>query len=88
MKTLGIQELTEHINEILRMVEEEGETIEVTNHGKTIARLIPVDQSQTATTRGNDNIWADLNRLAIELAPHWAKDVDAVDAVRDVRREL
>lgn len=88
MKTLGIQELTEHINEILRMVEEEGETIEVTNHGKTIARLIPVDQPQKATNRGSDNIWADLNHLAIELAPHWTKDVDAVDAVRDVRREL
>ena len=88
MKTLGIKELTERINEILRMVEEEGETIEVINHGKIIAHLVPANHPQQITTQDTNNILADLDRLAVELAPYWSKDVDAVEAVRDVRREL
>jgi antitoxin (DNA-binding transcriptional repressor) of toxin-antitoxin stability system len=88
MKTLGIKELTERIDEILRMVEEEGETVEVINRGKIIARLVPANQSQQVTTQETNNILADLDRLAMELAPYWPQDVDAVEAVRDVRREL
>lgn len=88
MKTLGIKELTEHINEILRMVEEEGETVEVINRGKIVARLVPANQSQQMTPQDTNNILDNLNRLAAELAPYWPQDVDAVDAVRDVRREL
>ncbi|MBV9020109.1 MAG: type II toxin-antitoxin system prevent-host-death family antitoxin [Chloroflexi bacterium] len=37
MKTLKKQELKERIEEVLRMVEEEGKTIEVTNQGRVVA---------------------------------------------------
>ena len=37
MKTLKKQELKARIEEVLRMVEEEGETIEVTNQGRVVA---------------------------------------------------
>lgn len=40
MKTLEVGELTEHISEILRMVEEEGETIELTKHREVVAHLV------------------------------------------------
>jgi hypothetical protein len=32
--------------------------------------------------------WANFDRLVTELGVHWPEDVSAVDAVRDVRREL
>lgn len=70
------------------MVEEEGETVEVINRGKIVARLVPANQSQQITMQETNRILTNLNRIAEELAPYWTEDVDAVEAVRDVRREL
>lgn len=88
MKTLGVRELKERISEVLRMVEEEGETVEVTKRGEVIARLVPVRKPQQAVEQTTDPIWASLDRLAAEISAHWPEDVSAVEAIRDVRREL
>jgi prevent-host-death family protein len=88
MKTLGVRELKERISEILRMVEEEGETVEVTKRGEVIARLVPVRKPQRPVEQANDTVWTDLDRLSAEISAHWPADVSAVEAVRDVRREL
>ena len=39
-------ELAERINEILRLIEEEGETIEITDRGKVIAHVVPTPKPQ------------------------------------------
>jgi len=88
MQTFDANELIEHIDEVLRMVEEEGETIEITNHGEVIAHLVPVHMPQSTTESAKRDVWTDLDRLAAEIGAHWSPDVSAVDAVRDVRREL
>ncbi len=88
MKILGVRELTEHIDEVLRMVEEEGETIEITNNGEVIAHLVPVGRPKSSAEPAKRDVWADLYRLAAEISAHWSADVSAVEAVRDVRREL
>jgi len=36
----------------------------------------------------HSSAWANLERIAAEIGKHWRDDVSAVDAVRDVRREL
>jgi len=41
MKTLGKHELTERIDEILRLVKEKGETFEVTEDGEVVAHIGP-----------------------------------------------
>lgn len=87
MKTIGARELTERINKILRMVEEEGEIIEVINHGKVIAHLVPTHTSEERIKKDRA-AWENLNRIASELEPYWPKGVDAVEIVRDVRRDL
>ena len=69
MKNFDTSELINYIDEVLRMVEEEGETIEITNNGEVIAHFVPVSETQSS----------------VESAK-W--DVSAVDAVRDVRRDL
>jgi prevent-host-death family protein len=38
MTTAGIRELKQNTSKILRRVREEGETIEITYHGETVAR--------------------------------------------------
>ncbi len=88
MKTLDVGELIEHIDEVLRMVEKEGETIEITNHGEVIAHLVPVRMPESTTESAKRDVWTDLDRLAAEIGDHWPADISAVDAVRDVRRDL
>lgn len=86
MKTIGVRELTERINEILRLVEE-GETIALTDHDEVIAHLVPTHTSEE-NIKKDSAAWENLNRIASELEPYWPKGVDAVDIVRDVRRDL
>ncbi len=88
MKTLEIRKLAGQIEEILCMVEEEGETIEVTNHGEVIAHLVPVHRPRSSAEPVKRDVWAKLDRLAAEIGAHWSEDISAVDAVRDVRRDL
>jgi prevent-host-death family protein len=88
MKMFDANELIEHIDEVLRMVEEDGETIEITNHGEVIAQLVPVPEPQSSVKSAKRDVWVDIDRLSAEIGVHWSPDVSAVDAVRDVRRDL
>lgn len=89
METLAARELAERINEVLRRVEEDGETFEVTNHGEVIAHLVPVIRSShPATEQQSEDAWANLDRLAGEISAYLPNRVDSVDIIRDVRRDL
>jgi len=87
MKSVGVRELKAHASELLRGVRERGETIELTFHGRAIALLVPVEPMRRDDTdwRG---LWADMDRLADEIADHWPEGVSAEDAINDVRRDL
>lgn len=87
MVTVGVRELKQHTSKLLRRVREEGEIIEVTYHGEVIARLVPV-HPPAATVRNMAAIWADLDQLTAEISAKWPEGVSAVEAVREVRREL
>ena len=88
MKTLRANELVEHINEILRMVKEEGETIEVTDQGKVIARVVPASEPEQPVKRDLKSFWEEIDRLAAEIGTYLPEKVDAVEIIRDVRREF
>ncbi|HEY6541739.1 MAG TPA: hypothetical protein VIZ18_12410 [Ktedonobacteraceae bacterium] len=94
MKKLDVSELREghelvaRINELLRLIEEEGETIEITDKGIVVAHVVPtntpqkpVDDKLAASLRGIDE-------LAAKIGARWKSNLDAVEAVRDVRRDL
>lgn len=89
MKKLGIEELLEveelrnHITEILRAIKA-GETIEVMDHGEVIAHVVPTHKKDEE----EDDVWTELDRLSQEISARWPEGVSAVDAVRDVRRDL
>ena len=87
MVTVGVRELKQQTSKILRRVREEGETIEITYHGQTVAHLVPVNPPAPSTEE-MAAIWADLNQLSAEISAQWPEGVSALDAVNDVRREL
>lgn len=87
MKSVGVRELKAHASEILRGVRERGETVELTLHGRPIARLVPIQ----ATAESEDNwrsVWAEMDRLAEEISAHWSEGVSAADAVAEGRSRL
>jgi hypothetical protein len=83
MRVIGVHELTDRINDILRLVEEEGESFEVTDHGEVIARLIPGHGFHTSL---DEVAWTDIDNLATEIGTHIPEKVDAVDIISDVRQ--
>ena len=85
MITVAKHEFIKRIGEILDMAVENGETIEITDHGKVIAHVVPVSEPKQPGERDTSEAWENLKRLSTELSVHWPKDVTAVDAVRDVR---
>lgn len=87
MRTIGVRELKAHISEILRQVQEEGEVVEVTNHGEVVARVVPV-RRPVPNSQDNAAIWTDLDRLAAEIGKRLPEKVDAVEAINEVRRDL
>jgi len=88
MKSLEMNEFIERIDEMLRIAVEEGETIEIIKQGEAIAYLLPVHEDLQTGKRELSALWADLDRLSAEISTHWPEGLSAVDAVRDVRREL
>ncbi len=86
MHSIGVRELKEHTGEILRRVREQGEELEITYHGRAIARLIPI--RSTPAPANLTPVWADLDRLAVEIGARWPAGVTATEAVSEGRREL
>jgi prevent-host-death family protein len=87
MVTIGIRELKQQTSKVLRRVREKGETVEITYRGEAIARLVPINPpllSKEALAAA----WADLDQLTAEINAKWPEGVSAVDAIREVRREL
>ncbi len=87
MYSVGIRELKERTGKIMRQVREQGDTIEVTYHGRAIARLSPIRQPQ-AIVKETAAVWTALDQLAAEIDAHWTPDVSATEAVRAGRRNL
>ena len=86
MKTMGIRELKTHLSDALRELQETGETIEITHHGAPVARIVPIRKQSTEQERRA--IIDSLDSLAAQIGAHWPEGVTALEAVRDVRREL
>ncbi len=90
MEAVGVRELKEQTSAILRRVREGRETIAVTYRGKVVARLVPVEEPAASQVDQAElaRLWADIDQLAAEIGGRWPAGVSAVDAVRDVRRDL
>lgn len=92
MTAVGVRELKQRASELLRRVQETGDTIEITRRGKVIARIVPAPLAEngllTEERERLEQLWARMDELSADLALRWPQDVSAVDAVREQRREL
>ena len=57
-------------------------------HSSVFASLRPREYVGMPTEKSDAAAWQDLKRLASELDPYWPKNIDAVEVVRDIRRDL
>ena len=92
MASIGVDELRTRTSEVLRRVREDGETIDVTDGGKIVARMVPVEQPRDEPeVEDSDAMLAwmrNMEPLIAELGKKWPKGVWAVEAVLHVRRDL
>ena len=86
-RSVGVRELKQHATKILRQVRQRSVAVQITYRGQVIARLLPVRPPKSVSAR-RSTVWTDLDELAAEIGAHWPTRVDAVDAVREGRREL
>jgi len=86
MRSVGVRELRERASQILRLVQNDREEVDITYHGRVIARLVPAH----STPIGHDlaSVWADLDQLAAEIGARWPAHLSAADAVSEQRRDL
>jgi prevent-host-death family protein len=87
MATIGVRELKEHTSQVLRRVRERREEIDVTHHGRVIARLVPVSPKRPSS-RTMAAAWATLDQVARDVGARWPKGRSAAKVVKEGRREL
>jgi prevent-host-death family protein len=87
MGAIGIRELKARASQVIRRVRERGEEIEVTHHGKVVARLVPASR-RAARRQTSASVWSTLDRVAREIGATWPKGHSATAAVREGRRDL
>lgn len=72
---------------LVRVASEQRQAIVVTDGGRPIARIEPVDVEQPSLEAG-EALLADMRRLATGIGTWWPADVGAVETVREGRRDL
>jgi prevent-host-death family protein len=78
---------TRQFKQLLRQVRDEGEVIEITMRSEPIARIVLMKR-QPPSREELAKEWADLDQLAAEIAANWKDESDAVEVVREQRRDL
>ena len=86
MRAVGVRELKQRTSQVLRELQASGQEIDVTHHGRVIARLVPI--RHTPGRPGGRGAWSTLERVAREIGVRWPKGRSAAAAVRRGRRDL
>ncbi|MGH2562433.1 MAG: type II toxin-antitoxin system prevent-host-death family antitoxin [Thermomicrobiales bacterium] len=86
MTQVGIKELKAQASAIVRRVEEDGDTIDITRRGRVVAHVIPAKKK--LDRRRIEEVLAERDKLIAELSGGWPQGVSAAEAVAQDRREL
>jgi prevent-host-death family protein len=87
MRSVGIRELKARASQVIRDVRIHGAEVDITYHGRVVARLVPVAPPPRSSRR-SAAVWSTIDRVAREISRRWPKGVSATEAVREGRREL
>jgi len=92
MALIGIRELRQKTTEILRRVQQNGEAYIITQQGRPIALLTPLDQEKIeaeilrSALQSIPDGWQVYARLANELRRKWPKDISTKSLLDQIRR--
>jgi prevent-host-death family protein len=92
MALIGIRELRQKTAEILRRVQQNGEAYVITQQGRPIALLSPLDQEKIeaeilrSARQSIPDGWQVYARLANELRGKWPKDISTKSLLDQTRR--
>ena len=87
MRSIGIRELKARASQVIRELRIHGGEVHITHHGRVVARLIPVPAPRPPSRR-SAAVWLAIDRVSREIGRRWPKGVSAIQAVREVRRDL
>ena len=87
MTEVGITELKTRTSDIIRRVRDANETFLITYHGRPVAKLEPLEDTETHLAR-DLSILEEMDRIAEKVTRYWPQGLSAADAVSADRREL
>ena len=62
-----------HFSALLRLVRQ-GRAVTITSHGRPVARMVPIDQSDAAGDTARALLFARLERARVRKAARWTRD--------------
>ena len=80
---VGVRKLKQKASQLVRLVREQGQVIQITYHGKVVAKLSPTGPGTRATE--SEEAWATLEQLALEIGAAGPEGLSAVEAVAESR---
>ena len=80
MITVGVRDLKQQTSEIIRQVRTDHKEIQVTYHGRVVARIIPVENQPGVDQTQN---WVEIDNLAAKIGRKWPEGVSAAQAVEE-----
>lgn len=92
MALIGIRELRQKTAEVLRRVREEGEAYVITQQGRPVALLSPLDQEKIeaeilrSACQSVSDGWKVYRQLAKDIRKAWPADVETQTLLDEVRR--
>ena len=86
MRSIAVSQLKTCAEEVIRVLQRNGVAIDVTHHGRVVARLVPVRPPRRRSRR--PAVWSTIDEVAREIGRRWPKGMSAADALREGRRDL
>lgn len=92
MALIGIRELRQKTAEVLRRVREEGEAYVITQQGRPVALLSPLDQEKIeaeilrSARQSVSDGWRVYRQLAEDIRQAWPADLETQTLLDDLRR--
>ncbi len=89
MVTIEISEFKQRLDDILSELLSGGEPIELTKDGDVFAAIVPTRHSEGAIHHDrNEKYWEEWEAVSAAISEKWPVGVSAVEAIREVRRDL
>lgn len=89
MVEVGLRELKARASQLIREVKEQRARFVVTHHGRPVALIIPIEETQAADlyppVQPGASTWQDLIRLGEEISAGWDPEHSSLEILQEIR---